>query len=436
MKSIWKYGIEKPSFDPLSGDIRTDVLVIGGGMAGILCAHKLKEKGIGAVVLEGGELGGGVTENTTAKVTCHHGAIFDRMLRRYGKEKTELYLRANTEALCEYKALSKRLDFDFTEATSYVYSLSDPSKIERETAALQGVGCPAYFTEKTELHFPVKGAVALPHQAMMNPLKLLYQLARDLTVYEHTPVSKILSDGAETKAGKVRAHAVIVATHFPIVNTHGLYFMKLYQHRSYVLALRNAEALQGMYVDESETGLSFRSYGDTLLLGGGGHRTGKPGGSYRELERVKARLYPNAEELTRYATQDCMTLDDIPYIGRYALGTPTLYVATGFCKWGMTSSMVAASLLSDLVAGKSNDYAALFSPSRSMLRRQLFVNAGESIKGLLTPTAPRCSHLGCALKYNKAEHTWDCACHGSRYTEDGRVINSPAKKEIRPKRHP
>ena len=181
-----------------------------------------------------------------------------------------------------------------------------------------------------------------------------------------------------------------------------------------------------MYVDEDKKGMSFRNYGDLLLLGGGGHRTGKRGGNWRELEGFAKRNYPDSKVVARWAAQDCMTLDDIPYIGQYSKGTPELYVATGFNKWGITSSMVAADILCDLVRGKKNDFAEIFSPSRSILRPQLAINTVEALIGLLTPTAPRCPHMGCALKYNPDEHSWDCSCHGSRFTESGELIDNPS----------
>jgi glycine/D-amino acid oxidase-like deaminating enzyme len=216
-----------------------------------------------------------------------------------------------------------------------------------------------------------------------------------------------------------------------MLNKHGLYPLKLYQHRSYVLALRGAKNVEGMYVDESDTGLSFRSYGDYLLLGGGGHRTGKQGGNFRELEAFARNYYKKAEIVGRWATQDCMTLDDIPYVGMYSKNTPDLFVATGFNKWGMTNAMVTSRILCDLALERTNPYASIFSPSRTILRPQLAINAFESTVGLLTPTTPRCPHLGCALKYNRAEHTWDCPCHGSRFTEDGQLIDNPATDDKR-----
>ena len=293
------------------------------------------------------------------------------------------------------------------------------------------IGVKADFSDARELPFKVAGAVRVIDQAQFHPLNFLYGIAKDLPIYEHTKVIELMPHKAITNHGEITYKKLIIATHFPMLNKHGLYFLKLCQHRSYVIALKVAQNVIGMYVDESDTGLSFRSYGDLLLLGGGGHRTGKNGGGWQELEDFARRRYKNAEIVGRWATQDCMTLDDVPYIGQYSKTTPDVFVATGFNKWGMTNAMVAADILCDLVQGKTNPYATIFDPSRTVLRPQLAVNAFESTVGILTPTAPRCPHLRCALKYNRAEHTWDCPCHGSRFREDGQLIDNPATDDKR-----
>jgi len=241
----------------------------------------------------------------------------------------------------------------------------------------------------------------------------------------------LVKNTAITDHGSITAENIIVATHFPFLNKHGSYFLKLYQQRSYAISLENAPPLSGMYRDEAENGLSFRSHKGSLILGGGSHRTGKESPGWRELEQAAQVYYPAAAITHRWATQDCMTLDSIPYIGRYSAWTHNLYVATGFNKWGMTSSMVSAQLLTDLILGKDNPYAAIFSPSRSILHPQLGINALESTKNLLTPTAPRCPHLGCALKWNPQEHSWDCPCHGSRFTSDGKLIDNPSTGNLK-----
>lgn len=170
-----------------------------------------------------------------------------------------------------------------------------------------------------------------------------------------------------------------------------------------------------------------------LIIGGGGHRTGKEGGGWRELREFAAEHYPDSRERAFWAAQDCMSLDHVPYIGWYSANTPDMYAASGFNKWGMTGSMLSAILLSDMVCGRKNDFEEVFSPSRSILKPQLFLNGFEATKNLLTPTKPRCPHLGCALKWNAAEHSWDCACHGSRFSEKGEVLDNPANGDLKQK---
>ena len=431
MDSIWTQTAQLPEFAPLRGDLKTDVLIIGGGMAGLLCAHQLARAGVDHALLEADRIGGGITKNTTAKLTAQHGLLYDKLLREFGPERAGLYLRANQSALEEYRTLCRDIDCDFAEKDAFVYSVDDRRKLERELTALQQLGFSAELVERIPLPFPVAGAIRFPRQAQFHPLKFIAAIARDLRIFEHTKVLELAPGGAKTVAGTIRAEQIIVATHFPILNKHGGYFLKLYQHRSYVLALEYAPDVKGMYLDEDEKGLSFRNYGGMLLLGGGSHRTGKHGGGWRELERFAQSHYPEAHEAARWATQDCMTLDGAPYIGQYSRHTPGLYVVTGFNKWGMTASMAAATLLTNLVLGRDDPCQALFSPSRTILRPQLAANALESLLGLLTPTVPRCPHMGCALKYNAAEHSWDCSCHGSRFAVDGALIDNPATDDKR-----
>lgn len=433
MDSVWEKGTDKPCFPKLDKSIKTDVLIIGGGMAGILCAYTLKKAGVDCVLVEKGQICGGITKNTTAKITLQHGFLYDKLINRFGKEKASLYYKAQLEAYNKYAELCGDIECDFENKDSFVYSLDDKEKCEKEAAALKLLGADAEFCSETALPFRVAGAVCVKNQAQFHPLKFAYGISKELPIYENTKVLELMPGKAITDVGDINCKKMILTTHFPLNNKHGAYFLKLYQHRSYVIALENAQNIDGMYVDESGTGLSFRNYKNLLLLGGGGHRTGKTGGNWRELERFAQKYYPAARIINKWASQDCMSLDGVPYIGQYSKSTPDMFVATGFNKWGMSSSMVSAMMLSDLVSGKKNRYASVFSPSRSILRPQLAANAFESVLGLLTPTTPRCPHLGCALKYNPHEHSWDCPCHGSRFSENGELLNEPAtddKKKI------
>ena len=430
MESIWHKTIQLPQFPQLDGDVSTDVLVIGGGMAGLLCAYQLKKAGVDCVVAERKRIASGITGNTTAKVTCQHGLIYSKLAKKYGLEAAGLYLKANEQSLSEYRALCADIPCDFEEQSHTVYSRQDLHALEEELAVLSKLNYPAELAGSLPLPFPTIGGIRFPRQAQFHPLKFLSGIVGNLTIYENTPVQSLSKTEAVTEHGRIHANAVVVATHFPFLNKHGSYFLKLYQQRSYVLALENAPIPEEMYLDAQENGLSFRSWGDNLLLGGGGHRTGKKGGGWAELEAFAREHYPDANIISRWATQDCMSLDGIPYIGQYSASTPNLYVATGFNKWGMTTSMAAAQILTDLIRGRENPYASLFSPSRSILHRQLGVNALESTVNLLTPSRKRCPHLGCALKWNTQERSWDCPCHGSRFSEDGKLLDNPATGDL------
>ena len=426
MESVWSKTAELPRFGALEGERKTDVLVIGGGLAGLLCAYWLDQAGVDYLLLEAETICGGVSQNTTAKITSQHGLIYQRLAARLGLERARMYLDANQQALERYRQLCQGIECEFQRKDAFVYALDSWDKIEKELDTLDKLNFPAGFAGKLPLPLPIAGAVRFPEQAQFHPLKFAAAIARGLRIFEHTKVTELQPGRAVTERGSVRAGQIIAATHFPFLNKHGGYFLKLYQHRSYVLALKNAPDVAGMYVDESETGLSFRNEGELLLLGGGSHRTGQEGGGWKGLEDFARLNYPHWQEEERWATQDCMTLDGMPYVGQYSKATPGLYVATGFNKWGMTSAMAAALLLTDLVQGKENPYAQLFSPSRIPYWPQLAANGAQAVAGLLTPKTPRCPHLGCALHYNREEHSWDCPCHGSRFSRSGELLDNPA----------
>ena len=432
MDSIWTQTAQLPRFPPLQSDLKSDVLIIGGGMAGLLCAYQLSQAGVDYALVEADRICGGTTKNTTAKITAQHGLIYHKLIREFGVGRARLYLEANQAALEQYRRLCANIDCDFEEKDAFVYSITSRKKLDQELSALERLGFASEYVETPPLPFHVAGAVKFKRQAQFHPLKFISAIAKDLRIYEHTKVLELGPGKAVTNGGTVSAEKIIVTTHFPLLNKHGGYFLKLYQHRSYVLALTNASNVDGMYLDEDEKGLSFRSCGNLLLLGGGSHRTGKPGGNWGELEAFAQAHYPSAQVTARWAAQDCMTLDGVPYIGPYGKNTSGLYVATGFNKWGMTSSMAAASVLTDLILGRDNPYTSLFSPARTMLRPQLALNGLTSLLGILTPTAPRCPHMGCALKYNAAEHSWDCPCHGSRFGTNGTLIDNPSTDDLQP----
>lgn len=429
-KRLWSDTAKAPSFKELHGDVKTDVLIIGGGAAGLLTAYFLDKKGVNYILVEGDRILSGVSGGTTAKITAQHGLVYNKLIKRFGFEKARLYLEVNRKALDMYKQLSRTFPCDYEEKNSFVYLKNNRKKLEEEAEAVRRLGFSAEITDNTDLPFKTVGALRFGGQGQFNPVKFFSELAKGLNIYEKTFVRELAPNRAVTGSGTIQARKIILASHFPILNKHGGYFLKMYQSRSYVIALKNAQKLDGMYVDGEENGLSFRNYKDLLLLGGGGHRTGKKGGNWQELREFQDKYYPNATEKYHWAVQDCMTLDGVPYIGEYSSGTVSLYTATGFNKWGMTSSMAAAMLLSDIVIGTGNRYTELFSPSRSIIRPQLFINVGEAAVNLIGFSKKRCPHMGCRLKWNTAEHSWDCACHGSRFSGEGVLLDNPSTGNI------
>ncbi len=430
-KSIWESQAKLPEFSKLEKDIKTDVLIVGGGLSGILCAHFLEQGGISYVLVEGSKIASGTTKNTTAKITSQHGLIYDKLIQKFGKEKAQMYLSANQKALNQFDTLCQNIDCDYEKKPAFTYSMKDTKKIEDEVRAVNSLGFNAEFQEATELPFKTCGAICFKNQAQFNPIKFIREISKNLNIYENTFIHDITPHTAFFDSGKITAKKIIVTTHFPFINKHGSYFLKLYQHRSYVSAFCDAQNLAGMYVDENISGLSFRTYENLLLIGGGSHRTGKNGGNWKELRSFAKKYYPDASLKYEWAAQDCMSLDSVPYIGKYSARTPDLFVAAGFNKWGMTSSMVAAQILCDMVQEKRNDFEEVFSPQRSILKPQLLVNTFETATNFLLPTAKRCSHLGCALKWNEYEHTWDCSCHGSRFSKNGKLIDNPATDDVK-----
>lgn len=474
MESIWSKTCSFPKREPLSQDISTEVAVIGAGITGILTAYLLQKAGKKVVVLEANRMASGQTRNTTAKITSQHGLIYTNLLHTLGKEKAWQYAQANETAIRTYQDLiaAEQIHCDFVKTNAYVYS-NDKARLLEEVHSAVSLGLPATFTESLPLPVSAAGAVCFAEQAQFHPLKFLKPLTESLTIYERTPVSTVKEHTLITPKGNVTAEHIIFATHYPFINFPGLYFARMHQERSYVLALENTPLTEGMFIGNDENACSFRTYGNLLLFGGEAHRTGqnKQGGRYDTLRKKAKALFPNCREVAHWSAQDCIPADGVPFIGQYAAGKPHWYVATGFQKWGMTTAMVSATLLRDSICGIKNPFAEVFDPSRfsAELLSGVTCESKESIKGLSkrffqVPDAEakelpfghggivtvddekvgvykdetgklhlvdiRCPHLGCQLEWNPDEKSWDCPCHGSRFDAYGKLISGPAQENI------
>ncbi len=475
METLWtKTGSAAPR-PPLYGDTEAEVAVIGGGMAGILTALLLHERGVRAVVLEAGRVGSGTTSCTTAKITSLHGAIYAGLIERFGREKAQQYARANQRAVESYARVIKQynIDCDFERTDAILYSHAHEEVMRREAEAAQSLGLPASFTNRLALPLRISGAVRFTEQAQFHPLKFLYAAADLLTVYERTPVERVEGHDALTPRGRVRAKKLVFACHYPFVNFPGLYFARMHQERSYVLALENAPIPKGMYYGYEAYACSMRGCGNVTLLGGGAHRTGKnpQGGHYDALRQAAKILFPDSREIGHWSAQDCMTASGVPYIGRFSRKSEDFLVATGFRKWGMSSAMAAAEILSGLICDGGHPDADIFDPTLlsqqrpdrvadegvhavcGLAKRVLHGQAGMPQElpvgqggaavvdgrqmGVYRASETEyyavelaCPHLGCRLEWNPDDKSWDCPCHGSRFDYRGNRLSAPAQTAL------
>lgn len=476
MESIWTKSCEIKKREQLREDTKTEIAVIGAGMAGVLIAYKLMKSGKKVIVLEARRIAKGQTCNTTAKITSQHDLIYHKLTENMGVETTKMYAMANENAINEYERIinEEKISCDFEKKTSYIYS-ENAGLLKTEAKIAQQLGLPASYTERVSIPIKEVSAVRFSNQAQFNPLKFIKAISENLEIYEKTPVITVEDNTLVTPKAKVTADKIIFACHYPFLNFPGLYFARMHQERSYVIALENAMILDGMYKGADEmNAYSFRNYGDILLFGGAKHRTGEnsEGGRYDSLRKKAKELFPNSKEVACWSAQDCITSDSVPYIGQYCADKPDWYIATGFQKWGMTSSMVSAMILNDLICGNQNPYAQVFSPSRFAfedipgiacesghavkgLSKRIFGNAEISVdrlpkgqggvvlingskagayrdeKGKLYIVDIKCPHLGCQLEWNSDEKSWDCPCHGSRFDYKGNLISNPAQTNIK-----
>ncbi len=447
--TLWNETVQIPARSPLPGDLTADLAVIGGGMAGILTAFYLSQRGKQVVVLEADRIGNGQTSGTTAKLTIQHGLIYHSLRKKRGPAIAALYKEANEQAFQEMERLIKNrsISCDLEKQPSFLYTRTDETPLHREYEAAKALKIPAWLTKNTSLPFSVKEALCFPDQAQFHPLKFLKEISRSLTVFEHTPVTSVEDFGSvqllKTHRGTVSAKDVVFACHYPFPLLPGYFFLRMYQSRSYLLALEHAPKVHGMYLGIEADKLTLRDAGNLLLFGGGERRTGNiKMNSEKDLETAALRLYPNARIRNAFSAQDCMTLDHIPYIGAFSSKRPHWYLATGFGKWGMTASMASALLLTDLICKGSSPFAPLYDPGRFPLRasvKELSMHGAIVARGLirgLGKEALTCPHMGCKLSWNPADSVWECPCHGSRFDRKGKLLDGPAQTSPFTKKQP
>lgn len=492
-QSFWISSTEQTNYPSLNEDIDVDVAIVGGGMVGITTAFLLKEEGLTVAVIEADKIIQGTTGYTTAKVTSQHDLIYDKIKTKMGEEKARQYAEANETAVRFIAQLieEKNIDCDFSWQPAYVYTSSGKyvQKIENEVKAASSLGIKASFVKEIPLPISIKAAVRFDNQAQFHPRKYLLALAKEIPqsgsfIFENTKAVdikrgnpfEVITDNGK----KVTAKNVVVASHYPFYDVRGLYFARIYTERAYVLATQIKEKFpEGMYISAESPTRSLRSvpYEDKelVLVIGDSHKTGQGenmNSHYEALFNFANQVFTVEDVPYRWSTQDCMPLDDIPYVGQYIFYTPGLYVATGFRKWGMTNSTVSAMVLRDLITEGRSPWEDVYNPSRftpvASAKNFIMANADVAEKFILGKISPvpenvkinpgegkvieiegrkvgayrdeegnlhlvdiTCTHMGCELRWNAAEKSWDCPCHGSRFTYDGNIVEGPTTKPLR-----
>ena len=493
MESLWiETTKNKSNFKTLNGNEETEICVIGGGLFGLTTAYYLTKCGKKVIVLEKGEIGSKVSGNTTGKITSQHDLFYAHLIDDYGEDYAKKYLEANEKAIQNIKQIIKeeQIDCDFSMQKSYVYTTKEDEvlEIQKEVEAVNKLGKNAKFVDKIDLPIKIKGAIEFEGQAQFHPRKYMLGLANSIEkqnkIYQYTTVTDVEKNGEKYKVytdkGSVEAKYIVMASHFPIINMPGFYFVKMYQSTSYLIAIETESQLpQGMYINVKEPMYSFRTANyngkEILLIGGVGNKTGEPiedNSHYKKLEKKAREMYPDCKILYRWNTRDCISLDKIPYIGEFSNLMKNVYVGTGFKKWGMTSTNVAANIVTDKIMGNKNKYEEIFTATRmkpiknrweveNILKQTVNsialnkfkiepysieqikndnaaiieingdnIGVYKDVHGEIYAVKPNCSHLGCLLSWNNLDKTWDCPCHGSRFDYMGRNIYEPAIKNL------
>jgi glycine/D-amino acid oxidase-like deaminating enzyme len=451
LRPLWYEGRERPERPPLDRDLSADVVVVGAGIVGLTTALLLERQGANVVVLEMRHVAAGATGYNTAKLTSLHGLTYSRLVEKLDREKARAYGEANEAGIARVFELAEELgiDCDLRRKPNYTYA-EDPSDLEkvREEADVAGeLGLPATFVDELDLPYPVAGAVRFDDQAEFHPVRYADGIAAALRgpLHENTRVTGIDGKRVNTAGGaRVTAEHIVVATHLSFLD-RGLYFARCHPERSYVVAGKVSDPPGGMYLSTESPAHSIRAHGEWLLVGGESHKTGQADEAER-YDRLAAwaRERFGLEPELRWATQDQMPVDNVPYVGRHDPLSSGLWVATGFKKWGLAMGTASAELLAARIAGREHAWSELFDPSRlrPVAGAPSFVkeNANVALRfvgdRVTNRGAPRCTHMGCLLRWNTAEDTWDCPCHGSRFSASGEVIEGPATRPLRIRQPP
>lgn len=535
MNSYWINSEKnKEKYNKVEKNIETDICIIGGGITGISTAYYLTKENLKVTVLDMGKIGFQTTGNSTAKITSQHGLFYKDLKDSKGEDFARLYYDANEDAIKNIKKIveKEKIQCDLECQSAYVLAANreEVQKVKDEVEVVRGFGGHAEYLEREDIDKNLLilnplAAIRFKNQAQFNSYKYTIELAKicknlGANIYENTKVVDVRDEKdyyyLETEDGyKIKAKYLVITTKYPIINIPGFYFMKMYQSTSYGISIPVKEKLfDGMYITSTNPKVSLRmakvdnniikdvvdgnieNYAKqdkenrkrvkekqnskidneyVLIVVGADHKTGEKtdlSNSYKKLENIAKQIYPQGKVENYWNTEDCITLDKIPYIGKYSNMWENAYVATGFNKWGITTSNIAANIITDMIIGRKNRYEDIFISTRvepvknrqevgNMLKETVSslvlkkfelpeseqaslkneegkiieiegekVGAYKDKEGRIYTIVPKCAHLGCELSWNNLDKTWDCPCHGSRYDYTGKMLYGSTVKDL------
>lgn len=483
-KSFWVDSTPDTNYSKIKPGLKVDVVVVGGGVAGINTAYMLKRSGKKVALIEADRIVKDVTAATTAKISSH--TIYTMQIANIGKEKTKMYARANMDAVETVAEMVAELDIDcdFRRCPCYFYTESENqiSLFEKESQLITELELPAAYTIDIPTSPDAKAGLIYKNQAEFHPRKYLLALADKIEgngsfVFEKSRVLDVEGEfpfTVKTDQGSIVADNVVITTHYPIYDPD-----KLYQHlkanRTYIMAYYSNEEFPDatfVCIDPFHTYRSTPSSKGKLIIIAGEHQVVGEKDTfkcYSALEKyLKDKLKVKSIEY-HWMNQDNASPDSLPVIGETS--QPGIYVATAFNGWGMTHGTTAGILLTDLINGKKNPLKGIFDPLRFLNNNhpqedydekielaEKFelgqvtwpedldipqLNPGESViiddkfsvykdeNGKNHCLQAICPHMGCVLVWNNAEKSWDCPCHSARFDHHGKVIHGPAVKDLK-----
>ena len=485
-KSIWQYGIKSLKYNKLDKDIRCDVLIIGGGIAGLSCAYFLKNSKYKTVLVDKNMCGMGISARSTGKLTFMQDLIYNKIKDNYDEDKALMYLNSQKDAVKIVRdiIIKNNIACNYDKTPSYVFT-SDIKKLENFKKEI-------VFYDDNNIRYKVKNSIPLDYPCLyslrvnyggvFHPLKYLMALrsivSKDIDVYEDTTIVKLYKRNGGYVVHTddnhiIKATYVVVCTHYPFFIVPFFLPFKSSVEKSYLIC-GESESNKGIQLISNENvSISIRYHTDKgknyIIYGRCSHVVCNHLDTRKQYKELidEYKKYFKGKIKCYWLNHDIMSYDCIPYIGR--INNSNLLVACGFNKWGNTNGTIAGKVIYDIIMGRGNPYIELFNPCRSLswnnFKNLVIYNFNTMSRYILNKLSPSmgyyeddvkiemidgklcgiytdkdkkrhivsniCPHMKCNLIFNYKDKTWDCPCHGSRFDIDGNVMFGPAVYDIK-----